>query len=93
MELHLHSWCYEVSGHSLLAKSWERLKPNLQFYFALHRQAHNRTGPLREAHDVYIERACGDDLDAMLSHLETHMRQGLEKTLSFIDSETFAPDL
>lgn len=83
-ELELHSWCYELSQHRLLQQSWDRLKPNLQFYFALHQQAHGRTGPLREAHDTYIDLACGDDLDAMLRHLDDHMRQGLAKTKSFI---------
>lgn len=84
-ELHLHSWCYELSGHHLLVQSWNRLKPNLQFYFAMHQQAHERPGPSRLAHDLYIELACGDDLNAMLGHLEDHMRQGLETTMSFID--------
>lgn len=83
-ELELHSWCYELSGHTLLQKSWRRLLPNLQFYFAMHQQAHGRAGPMREAHDTYIQLACGDDLDAMIVHLEDHMRQGLAKTMSFI---------
>lgn len=81
-ELNLHSWCYELSGHSLLLQNWERLKPNLQFYFALHQKAHDREGPAREAHDTYIRLAKGNSLDAMLDHLDTHMRQGLESTLS-----------
>jgi hypothetical protein len=42
--------------------------------------------PLREAHDVYVRLACGDDLDAMLAHLEDHMRQGLGVTSSFIET-------
>ena len=83
-ELHLHSWCYELSGHQLLLQSWNRLKPNLQFYFAMHQQAHDRKGPKRRSHDLYIKLAGGDDLDAMLGHLEDHMRQGLETTISFI---------
>lgn len=83
-ELDLHSWCYELSGHKLLQQSWARMKPNLQFYFAMHQQAHGRKGPLRDAHDTYVNLACGDDLDAMLRHLDDHMRQGLEKTKSFI---------
>ncbi|WP_419909921.1 GntR family transcriptional regulator [Hoeflea sp.] len=83
-ELDLHSWCYELSGHRLLQQSWARMKPNLQFYFAMHQQAHGRKGPLRDAHDTYVGLACGDDLDAMLRHLDDHMRQGLEKTKSFI---------
>ncbi len=83
-ELDLHSWCYELSGHRLLQQTWDRMKPNLQFYFATHQQAHGRKGPSREAHDRYIELACGDDLDAMIRFLEAHMRQGLETTASFI---------
>jgi DNA-binding GntR family transcriptional regulator len=86
-ELHLHSWCYELSGHGLLLQSWERIRPNLQFYFALHQKAHGRGGPLRKAHDEYIRLAEGDSLEDMLLHLEDHMRQGLEKTLSFLDNE------
>lgn len=85
-ELDLHSWCYELSDHHLLQQSWNRMKPNLQFYFAMHQQAHERRGPLREAHDTYIELACGADLDAMIQHLDDHMRQGLEKTKSFISA-------
>lgn len=85
-ELELHSWCYELSGHALLLKSWQRLLPNLQFYFAMHQQAHGRSGPRRKAHDTYIELACGADLGAMLAHLEEHMRQGLAKTMSFIEA-------
>lgn len=85
-ELELHSWCYELSAHALLLGSWQRLRPNLQFYFAIHQQAHGRAGPDRNAHDLYIELACGNDLDAMLAHLEDHMRQGLKKTMSFIEA-------
>ncbi len=84
LELNLHSWCYELAGHSLLQQTWRRMLPNLQFYFTLHQRAHNRPGPLREAHDLYVGLAGGDDLDAMLAHLEDHMRQGLTTTLSFI---------
>lgn len=85
-ELELHSWCYELSDHALLQKSWQRLLPNLQFYFAMHQKAHGRSGPRRQAHDTYIKLACGHDLDAMIAHLEQHMRQGLEKTMSFIET-------
>lgn len=83
-ELDLHSWCYELSGHHLLQESWNRLKPNLQFYFIMHQKAHGRPGPLREAHDVYVALACGDDLDAMLLHLKSHMKQGFEETIRYV---------
>jgi len=86
-ELHLHSWCYELSGHELLQQSWNRLRPNLQFYFAMHQQAHQRRGPSAQAHDRYMDLACGNDLDAMLEHLEQHMQQGLATTMRFIAAE------
>jgi DNA-binding GntR family transcriptional regulator len=85
-EMILHSWCYELSDHTLLQQAWERMKPNLQFYFTLHQKAHGRKGPLREAHDIYVESACGEDLEAMLRHLEDHMRQGLVTTEGVIET-------
>lgn len=89
-EMHLHSWCYELSGHTLLLQSWERLKPNLQFYFAMHQKAHGRGGPLRESHDKYIELAKGESLDDMLAHLEDHMQQGLKNTMNFLNERNAA---
>ncbi|TNE34725.1 MAG: GntR family transcriptional regulator [Alphaproteobacteria bacterium] len=85
-ELILHGWCYELANHTLLLRAWERLKPNLQFYFSLHQQAHSRAGPFRQAHEVYVALACGNDLEAMLAHLADHMRQGLETTISRLET-------
>lgn len=68
----------------LLLQSWNRLKPNLQFYFTMYQQAHDHKGPKRRSPDLYIKLAGGDDLDAMLGHLEDHIGQGLETTISFI---------
>ncbi|WP_157474371.1 GntR family transcriptional regulator [Leucothrix mucor] len=84
-ELTLHSWCFELAGHKLLMQAWERMKPNLQLYFTLHQQAHNRKGPSRDAHDEYVRLACGDDLNAMTEYLSSHMRQGLATTLASIE--------
>lgn len=86
-ELRLHGWVYSLANHRLLQQSWERIHPNLQFYFVLHQRAHGRAGPLREAHDVYVATAGGDDLQAMLDHLEDHMRQGLAQTLRGLDDQ------
>lgn len=80
LELRLHDWCYELSGHALLQKNWEQMKPNLQFYFTLHHKAHNRASPLRQGHEIYVDCALGDSLEAMRDHLDMHMRQGLEAT-------------
>lgn len=87
LELNLHGWAYELSGHRLLREAWTRLHPNLQFYFTVHQQAHQRPGPQKNAHEVYVEFATGDDLDLMLDHIDAHMRQGLERTLGFLKTE------
>jgi len=84
LELRLHDWAYELAGHKLLQEAWDRLKPNLQFYFTLHQKAHQRGGPLIDAHEKYVNYACGTDLDAMLRHLEQHMQQGYERVAKFI---------
>ncbi|RII36907.1 GntR family transcriptional regulator [Pseudooceanicola sediminis] len=88
LELDLHSWAYELSGHRLLIEAWQRICPNLQFYFTLHQRAHSRPGPRRDAHEVYVARARGDDLPAMLDHLTDHMRQGWLRTAQLLDHET-----
>lgn len=86
-ELHLHSWCFELSQHSLLMKSWQSMRVNVYFYFWLHQQAHHRQGPLRRSHDKYVDLACGDSLPRMLAHLKEHMRQGLETTIEALSGE------
>ena len=86
LELALHSWCYELSDHTLLQSEWNRMKKHLKFYFSLHQKAHNRKGPLRESHDTYVACACGEPLQAMIDHLEDHMRQGLAQTLTLIET-------
>lgn len=89
-ELHLHSWCFDLSDHDLLQKSWQSMRSNVYFYFSLHQQAHNRSGPLRQSHDQYVELACGDDLDSLRSHLKDHMRQGFETTLEVLSDSLSA---
>ena len=80
-ELQLHGWCYELSGHRLLQRSWESMRPHLNLYFSLHQRAHDRKGPMRQSHDLYVSLAAGSSLPDMLEHLKDHMRQGLETTL------------
>lgn len=86
-ELALHGWCFETSGHGLLIDVWRRIRPNLQFYLMLHQRAHARPGPRRDAHRTYVAHAMGDDLQAMQDHLEDHLRQGLERTLAYIEAD------
>ena len=86
-ELYLHSWCFELSQHSLLMKSWQSMRVNVYFYFSLHQKAHHRKGPLRQSHDEYVDLACGDSLTRMLAHLKDHMRQGLVTTIEALSGE------
>lgn len=85
LELNLHSWCYELSGHQLLQQTWQRIVPNLQLYFALQTRANDTGGLPQNPHVTYVELACGDDLDAMMAHLDVHLKNGLERTLSYIN--------
>jgi DNA-binding GntR family transcriptional regulator len=86
-ELALHSVAYECAGHGLLLSTWEGLKGRLQLYRAAHHVAHGRRGPRRDAHDDYVRRALGRDLEAMRAELRTHMRRGLETVLRFLAAQ------
>ncbi|MEO9653428.1 GntR family transcriptional regulator [Marinomonas sp.] len=78
-ELELHNIVYKYCGHALLQDTWQRLRGRLHLYFTLHQNAHNRAGPKINAHDLYVELAKGDDLNAMLNHVSDHMQQGYKK--------------
>jgi DNA-binding GntR family transcriptional regulator len=86
-ELALHGLAYEAAGHGLLLAGWEGLKGRLQLYWAAHHMAHGRRGPRRDAHDEYVRRALGTDLDAMREELRAHMRRGLETVLRFLATQ------
>ncbi|WP_133011309.1 GntR family transcriptional regulator [Marinomonas flavescens] len=83
-ELELHNVVYKHCGHELLEQTWQRLRGRLHLYFTLHQKAHNRAGPLLDAHDRYLELALGDDLNAMLEHITEHMQQGYNKVEQFV---------
>ena len=85
-ELELHNTVYKHCEHELLQENWYRLKGRLHFYFTLHQKAHQRSGPLVGAHDEYVSLACGSDLDAMLSHIDQHMKQGYDKVKLLVNT-------
>ncbi len=85
-ELALHNWCYELSGHRLLMETWQRMRPNIQLYFSLHIRANDSDPSFVNPHDDYVCLAAGDDLKAMLAHLDRHMQGGLSRTLKLIES-------
>ncbi|MGB1237305.1 MAG: GntR family transcriptional regulator [Pseudomonadales bacterium] len=83
-ELELHNTVYRHCDHELLQENWYRLKGRLHFYFTLHQKAHHRSGPYMHAHDEYVDLACGDDLEAMLAHVDSHMTQGYDKVKQLV---------
>lgn len=84
-EMDLHGTVYEYSGHRILLDSWRMLRGHLHLYFNLHQAAHDRAGPLRDAHVTYVELAKGDDLAAMRSEIEEHMQRGLQRLSEFVE--------
>ncbi|MEJ2665775.1 MAG: GntR family transcriptional regulator [Deinococcales bacterium] len=83
-ELNLHSLVYETADHKLLLDAWSALRGVVHFYFALHRQAHHRSGPYKDAHVTYVQRAKGTSLPAMLAEVEEHMQRGLDRVREFV---------
>ena len=86
-EIRFHSWVYEVTGHSLLLSHWQRLVPLVQIYMTLHHKTHGPHGEFRHMSKVYAETAAGDSLEAMLAHIEDHMRQGLSSVIASVPRE------
>jgi DNA-binding GntR family transcriptional regulator len=83
-ELDLHGLVYEASGHKLLQRTWLSLRGRLQLYWAAHHRAHGSRGPRRDSHDSYVRAALGDDLDLMLTEINSHMGRGADRTESFM---------
>jgi DNA-binding GntR family transcriptional regulator len=83
-ELALHSHVYEACGHKLLLGVWQGLRGKLQLYWAAHHRAHGRRGPHPEAHKRYVDLACGNDLDALVSEIRDHMMRGFGQTRDFM---------
>ncbi len=83
-ETAFHSWVYQLTGHSLLQAHWARLVPLVQIYLSLHHRMHGAHGQYRHMTTAYLETAAGDDLEAMLAHIEDHMRQGLAAVISSV---------
>jgi len=83
-EMDLHGLAYERAEHALLLESWTMLRARLHMYFTFHHMAHDRTGSRLDAHDRYVALAGGDDLDAMIDEIDTHMRRGLDRLRAFV---------
>ena len=80
-EVAFHSWVYETADNRLLLGHWARLSHLVSIYMSLHHSLHGSHGVFGEMTTLYCELAHGDNLDAMLSHLDEHMRQGFDSVL------------
>lgn len=83
-EISLHSLVYEACGHNLLLESWQPVAGRLQLYLALHQKAHGRTGPIKDAHEKYVQLAVGDDFDLMRLEIEDHMQRGVQQLENYV---------
>lgn len=84
-ELALHSYVYEMCGHTMLLDIWNGLKGRLQLYWAAHHRALGHRNPNREGHIDYVRLATGDDFAAMTAEIRLHMLRGVSKTEAFLD--------
>ncbi|MEL7459805.1 MAG: GntR family transcriptional regulator [Pseudomonadota bacterium] len=77
-EIAFHSWIYKLSGHGLLQSHWEKLIPLVQIYMSIHDRQHGISGVFMEANHTYLNLAQGDNLGAVLGHINDHMQKGID---------------
>lgn len=80
-EIAFHAWVYEATGNSLLIEHWCRLAQLVRIYMSLHHNVHGFHGVFGEMTTIYLDLATGDNLDAMLAHIDEHMMQGFDTVL------------
>ena len=80
-EIAFHAWVYEATGNNLLIDHWSRLAQLVRIYMSLHHNLHGFHGVFGEMTTIYRDLANGDDLDAMLAHIDEHMMQGFDSVL------------
>jgi len=90
-ELDLHGLAYECSGHRPLLEAWTTLRRRLHLVFSLHQRAHGRAGARSDAHDAYVACAKGDDLGAMRSEIERHLRRGVDALEAYVAQRAAGP--
>lgn len=84
-EIAFHSWVYATANNRLLLDHWTRLSQMVRIYMSLHHNLHGSRGAFAEMTTFYRDLAKGDDLDAMLAHLDEHMVQGFDSVLKVLD--------
>ena len=86
-EIALHSWIYELSGHSLLKSHWQKLVPLVQIYMSIHNRQHGVTGVFMVANQKYVDLMQGDDRSAILNHIGEHMQKGLDSVYASVEED------
>ena len=86
LEIDFHSWVYDHANHDLLRRHWMRLAALVRIYMAVHHNLHGSHGEFKTMTTRYKELAFGDSLEAVQSHIDEHMKQGLESVLKVIQA-------
>ena len=87
-EIAFHSWVYDLSGHGLLKSHWKKLIPLVQIYMSIHDRQHGISGVFMEANFEYLNLAQGDDLGAVLNHINDHMQKGMDAVFASVEPAT-----
>jgi DNA-binding GntR family transcriptional regulator len=87
-EIAFHSWVYKLSGHGLLQSHWRKMIPLVEIYMSIHDRQHGISGVFMEANHTYLNLAQGDDLGAVLRHINDHMQKGMDAVHATVEPET-----
>lgn len=72
----------------MLVDHWNRLAQLVRIYMSLHHNVHGFHGVFSEMTTMYRDLATGDDLNAMLAHIDEHMMQGFDTVLRALPSQS-----
>lgn len=86
-EIAFHSWVYKLSGHGLLQSHWKKMIPLVEIYMSIHDRQHGISGVFMEANHTYLNLAQGDDLGAVLRHINDHMQKGMDAVHATVEPE------
>lgn len=87
LEIDFHSWVYDHADHDQLRRHWTRLAVLVQIYMAAHHSLHGSHGEFKEIKSRYKDLAMGNSLTDVHSHIDDHMKQGLESVLKAIQTK------
>lgn len=85
-EIAFHSWVYDLSDHMLLKSHWHKLVPLVQIYMSIHNRQHGIAGVFMDANHEYVSLAEGNDLAAILNHINDHMQKGMDAVCASVEA-------